>query len=358
MNSKLLAIGVATPPTGVSQERAAELAVALTGSEGTRSRAIRELYRRSGVERRGSVAVDASGESALFARANGNGRLGPSTQTRLEAYARHAGPLALEACRDCLERAGVDAGRVTHLVTVSCTGFEAPGVDIGLMRALGLASTTKRTNVGFMGCHGAINGIRVADAFVRADPRHVVLVCCVELCSVHFQYGSGEGIAVANALFADGAAACLIASEGVGDGAPAIRGTGSMVFPDSEREMGWRIGDHGFEMRLTSRVPELLRAHVGGWMDAWLGEHGLGRSDVRAWAVHPGGPRVIEAVREGLEIEADIGAESRRVLRECGNMSSATVLFIVRAMLEGGAGTPLVAMAFGPGLTGEAAVIG
>jgi prepilin-type processing-associated H-X9-DG protein len=300
-------------------------------------------------------------------------------------FAAEAGPLALRASSAALAAAAVDPAAITHLVTVCCTGFQAPGFDLELIQALPLAADVARTQVGFMGCHGALNGLRVAHAFAQADAGARVLLCALELCSLHQQLGWHPERVVANALFADGAAATVLAADGTpaaGAGAGAESGaeagagagpeqgqlqvsppwrllaSGSTVLPDSADAMAWTIGDHGFEMGLSPRVPALIAARLAPWLDGWLAAQGLDRAAIGSWALHPGGPRLLESVRECLDLPASAIEPSTAVLRECGNMSSATILFILDRLRLAGAPLPCVALAFGPGLCVEAALLG
>jgi predicted naringenin-chalcone synthase len=251
----------------------------------------------------------------------------------------------------------VDPGSLTHLVTVSCTGFHAPGVDIELMKELKLRPTIERTHVGFMGCHGALNGLRVAGAFTRGMAGARVLLCAVELCGLHYHYRWSPKKMVSNALFADGAAAVVGVAPSAAP-ADAWRATASAacLFPDTEYAMTWSIGDHGFEMTLSTRVPDLLARNVRPWLAAWLAECGLRLSDVASWAIHPGGPRVLSAVEEALDLPPDATAVSQEVLAECGNMSSPTMLFVLQRLRARRAPLPCVALGFGPGLATEAAL--
>ena len=173
----------------------------------------------------------------------------------MDRYHREALPLATEACRKALAESGLAPAEITHLVTVSCTGFAAPGVDVGLIKGLGLRPTTVRTNVGFMGCHGAINGLRAAAGYTGSDPKARVLLCCVELSSLHYYYGWNPKRMVGNALFADGAAA-VVGTPADGGGRLDGGGHGSCLFPDSEHAMSWHVGDHGFDMTLSAKVPQ------------------------------------------------------------------------------------------------------
>jgi predicted naringenin-chalcone synthase len=279
----------------------------------------------------------------------------------MQQYERRAGPLALEAARAALDDAQFDAERITHLITVTCTGFSAPGFDLAWVDELPLRRTVQRTQVGFMGCHGALNALRVARAICHADPEAAVLLCAAELCSLHFQYSSHPQAIVSNALFGDGAAAAVISSA-PGTATASTDGwrlaaSGSLVVPNTSDFMSWRIGDHGYEMRLSPRVPEAITQRLGPWLDSWLSEHGLKRSDVGSWAIHPGGPRILQACGAALALSPAALEPSTTVLSTLGNMSSPTVLFILRELRRRAAQLPAVMLAFGPGLTIEAALV-
>ena len=206
-----------------------------------------------------------------------------------------------------------------------------------------------------MGCHGALNGLRVAGAFATADPTARVLLCAVELCSLHYYYGSAADKLLANAIFADGAAAVAGSST---PGGWSLRSSGSCLIPDSKPDMAWTVGDHGFEMTLSRRVPGLIARHLKPWLETWLGDNGLSLADVKSWAVHPGGPKIISAVEESLVLPPEALAVSRGVLAEYGNMSSPTILFVLDRLRKQHAPRPCVALGFGPGLVAEAALFG
>jgi len=351
----LLAIGTATPPGSLDQADAAAHARRVhdarqptQDTESKADRTIDALYRRAGVRTRPSILVDERGGLPFYPP---DGDTGPTTAARNALYAAHAGPLAAEAASHALREADTRQGSITHVVTASCTGFDAPGPDQHLIHTLGLDPAVRRTHVGFMGCHAAINALAVAAAYAAADPAARVLVCCGELCTLHFAYRADPERLVANALFADGAAAAVVAAS---DDAPIqIARTASTLIPGTADLMAWTIGDHGFEMRLSPKVPDLLARHVPAWTRAWLAGAGLTPADVPSWAIHPGGPRVLSSVRDSLGLAPDADRVSRDVLAEHGNLSSATVLFIIDRMIRAGADLPLAAMAFGPGLAGE-----
>ncbi|MGD2123812.1 MAG: type III polyketide synthase, partial [Gemmatimonadota bacterium] len=294
----------------------------------------------------------------LFERVRFEADRGPSTKARMERFEADAPGLAKGAALAALEDAGLGANEVTHLVTVSCTGFFAPGLDTALVDLLGLSPTVERTHVGFMGCHGSLNGLRVASALGGADPTARVLVSSVELCTLHMSYEWDPDTLVANSLFGDGSAAVV----GLGgepsslDGPWHLAASGTCRLPDSADAMSWRIGDHGFRMTLSASVPDIIETHLRGWMEAWLGEQGLGLTDVATWAVHPGGPRILNSVAAALDLPPGENAVSREVLASFGNMSSATILFILDRLRKKDAPRPCVALAFGPGLVAEAAL--
>ncbi|HKK94629.1 MAG TPA: type III polyketide synthase [Longimicrobiales bacterium] len=361
MSLSIRTIATALPPRVALQDEAAELAPRFCGEHDRRqARMLRLLYRKSGVRKRHTVAVRGDHgpleeRIPYYPLATGPDDLGPTTSDRMGWYGEESRPLAEEAARAALDASGVEPDEITHLVTVSCTGFDSPGVDAHLIETLGLDRGVGRTHVGFMGCHGALNGLRVASAYA-ADPSARVLLCAVELCSLHFAYGWDEEMLVANTLFADGAAALVGGGDGAGD-AWRVAASGSFFMPDSQDAMTWTIGDHGFRMTLSAQVPELIHTNLRGWLTGWLAAQGLGLDDVGSWAVHPGGPRIIDAVEDALELDDDALAISRETLREHGNMSSPTVLFIVERMMREKAPRPCVALAFGPGLVVEAALL-
>jgi predicted naringenin-chalcone synthase len=362
MGMDIAGIGLALPPHHISQTEAANISSRCCCNGEDQRRRLIDLYRRSGVKRRHSVLLTHSDgpveQRQSFLRRSVNGSdYGPSTQERMRHYEIHAAPLAIEAVRAALADAQTEAGSVTHLVTVSCTGFSAPGFDLALVRELRLNPNVARTHVGFMGCHGALNGLRVARAFVDADHSARVLLCAVELCSLHHASGWNLERVIANSLFADGAAAVVgQAARSYGSTFWRLVASGSTVIPESDDAMSWRVSNHGFEMTLSRRVPELIRRHIAGWLHGWLEQHGYSIRRIRSWAIHPGGPRILDACRDALELKEDQLDDSRAVLEDCGNMSSPTVLFILDRLRRQHGGLPSVALGFGPGMAVEAAL--
>jgi predicted naringenin-chalcone synthase len=365
MSFTLLGIGTSLPDHAIAQRDAATLAASFANATPGRERALEALYRKSGIRTRGSVLLDDPGGEGyaqeFFPPAETTGEGGPSTGERMARYALEAGRLAVEAARRAVAASGIDPAAVTHLVTCSCTGFASPGVDFEVIEEIGLSPAVARTHVGFMGCHGAFNALRVADALAATAADAIVLVVCVELCSLHFQYGDHDDHVVANSLFADGAAAavCRTAAPQRPSAVQPWRlaHQASRILPGSQREMGWLIGDHGFEMSLSARVPDLIAAHLPPAVTGLLTAAGVAPEAVATWAVHPGGPRILSAVEAALALPPAALAASRGVLADHGNMSSATILFVLERLRAADAAGPCVALAFGPGLSVEMAVL-
>ncbi len=359
MTPTILGIGTQVPEHQMSQPDALRMTQEICCDNERERRLASILFRRSGVENRHTVVPHPIAyEWARTQTADGTIVRGPSTGERMQMYAEFAPPLGAAAARRALADARIDPQSITHLVTVSCTGFDAPGIDINLYGALGLRPTVERVHVGYMGCHGAMNGLRVARGLLAAEPQGRVLLVACELCSLHYRFHwDDEGI-IGNALFADGAAALVLgAPPPASDRGPSlswhITSGGSCLLPESQDSMSWRVGDAGFEMRLTSDVPERIETHLRDWLAGWLDRHGAGLSDVDHWIVHPGGPRILDAVETALGLPAEATQLSREILRTCGNMSSPTVLFVLERLIRASASGRCVMLGFGPGLMAE-----
>ncbi len=288
---------------------------------------------------------------------------GPTTAARMQRYAVEAPLLALTAARRALAAANTSPDAITHLITVSCTGFSAPGLDADLINRLSLSPQVSRQHIGFMGCHAAFNALAAARAAVLADPDALVLVCCVELCSLHFAYGWAPEKLVANALFGDGAAAAILGQPSP-DAAPSedtaawqLRATASMLLPDSLNAMTWHIGNHGFEMTLSPDLPAIVEARLRPWCEQWLATQGLAINDIKHWAIHPGGPKILSSAAAALRIPDSELRHSRAILASHGNMSSTTIIFVLQQIAQHPPQGPTLALGFGPGLMMEAMLL-
>jgi alpha-pyrone synthase len=265
----------------------------------------------------------------------------PSTSARMELFDRHALPLALGAAREAI--VGLRPQDVTHLVVTSCTGLSAPGLDLQLQQALGLRSSLERTMIGFMGCYAAINGLKAAWHIVRSVPTARVLVVNLELCTLHLHENVDMEGLLGFMQFADGCAASLVSANPAG---LEFKRFHCDVLPEAAELITWRVADRGFAMELAPSLPKVLGDNITGLL-RWLDE------PVDLWAVHPGGRAILDAVESALKLAPEALKPSREVLRNYGNMSSATVMFVLKAMLEDRKAGNGLAMAFGPGLTLE-----
>ncbi|MCA9144443.1 MAG: type III polyketide synthase [Planctomycetaceae bacterium] len=358
MSISIIGLGTALPEHTMSLDDAVAMSTELICRDEREIRLLRTMYRKARVATRRTCVPHAIAYEWIERGSPPSSSPGPTTQERMALFAEHARPLATDASSRALDHAGISGADITHLITVSCTGFDAPGVDIHLFDQLGLPNTTQRLHIGFMGCHGAINGLRAARGLVAADPKAKILLCAVELCSLHFKFQWDPERMLGNALFADGAAALVLGNNETTDEVIyKVRDTGSCLLEDSRDAITWNIGDAGFDMSLSNRVPDLISEQLKPWLTAWLAARGHTIESVALWAVHPGGPRILNAVEESLGLHSDALSTSRAILNDYGNMSSPTVLFVLQRFLEQKVTGPCVLLGFGPGLMAEVALL-
>ncbi|MBB5059429.1 putative naringenin-chalcone synthase [Granulicella aggregans] len=273
-------------------------------------------------------------------------RLGsfPNTARRMGLFEQSA-PVLMRKAVDRLELNEAERAGITHVLVTCCTGLYAPGLDFEIVEHLGLSPGVERTVIGFMGCYAAINALKLARHIVRSEPDAGVLMLNLELCTLHFQETQELEQVLSFLVFADGAAASLISARAQGLALDSFK---AVMVPDTRGLITWKIGGLGFDMLLSGQVPaELGRALHGGELMAE-------RDDIDLWAVHPGGRSVLDAVESALELPPDALAASREVLSRFGNMSSATIMFVLqRIMQDARPGQRGCAMSFGPGLTAE-----
>jgi alpha-pyrone synthase len=316
-----------------------------------RSRLVFErMVSRSGIRRRWSCLAPASAGCNASVDADGFYTLGsfPSTAARMRRYEKDAPALAAKA----VERLnlGDTSEAITHLIVTSCTGLSAPGIDLEVMRRCNLKPTIERTVVGFMGCNAAINALKLARHIVRSAPEARVLVVSVELCTLHLKESDDIEQLLTFLLFADGCAAALISAEPSGF---ALERFHAELVTDAADQITWTIRDCGFDMVLSGHVPTTIGAALRSGADRVLS--GASADSIKLWAIHPGGRTVLDAVESAFDLQPSALATSRAILRDYGNMSSPTILFVLAAMMQEKvpAGARGCAMAFGPGLTAE-----
>ncbi len=361
--SYITAIGTATPSHRFSQERIAGFMTKAMQLKKDDERKLKTIFNASGIEFRHSVLEDyGKSKDFEFYADNDDFEPFPTTEKRLRFFRKNALTLSLESMNDLASSyPSFKLSEVTHLIVVCCTGMYAPGLDIDLVNALHLPTTVQRTAINFMGCHAAFNALKIADAFCTSDRRAKVLIVCTELCSLHFQRAATEDNLIANALFADGSATLLIESESDSLLKLELEDFHSDLAVEGSSDMAWTIGDMGFEMKLSMYVPDLIKKGIGNLTRSLLQKISVDFSDVHHFAIHPGGRRILEAIEDELQISKEKNDAAYLVLRNYGNMSSPTVLFVLKELVKklngSNRGERVLSFAFGPGLTLESMVL-
>lgn len=331
----------------------------LTDDRATRS-IIHRIYSQSGIEKRHTVVNDfnANGDPRLFFQQDGT-LSAPSTGKRNDLYAQHAKKLFVDVARSLLEESSsFKASDITHLITVSCTGFFAPGPGYEIVKQLSLSPSTQRFHLGFMGCYAAFPALKMAQSFCESQEDAVVMIICLELCSLHFQKSQETDSLISASVFADGGAGVIVSGQKPTREHPfyQIDRFATSIIEHSEQDMAWTIGDTGFDMVLSTYVPEIIESNLRDSLKPLLESYQTEPGQIAHWAIHPGGRAILDKVEQNLGIRPEQLASSRAILSDYGNMSSATILFVLKHLLE----RPMqekservLGMAFGPGLTIE-----
>jgi predicted naringenin-chalcone synthase len=327
------------------------------GVEKEAGRKLRFLYQQCGILTRYSVIPDYSRApgSWKFYPPSENLEPFPSLEQRMHWYREHAAPLSMEAIERCLEGKG-KASEITHLITVSCTGISAPGLDLELVEALKLSPTVFRTSVNFMGCYAAVHALKLAHALADSTPGSRILVVCTELCTLHFQQEPTVDNLLSSLLFADGSAAALIVPDGEAEKGLRLKYFYSEILFRGKKEMTWDLSSTGFRMGLSNDVTDLIGADIACLVEHALEKSGVGRQAISHWCVHPGGKKILDAIHRSLSFSNGHLDPSYAILRQYGNMSSPTILFVLQYILERlsyDEPNCIFGAAFGPGLTME-----
>lgn len=357
--SFITSIGTSVPGYCFSQSTIGEFMVRAMQPNKEGSRKLRTIFRASGIETRYSVLEDYGKvkDYTFFENTPGLDPF-PSTEKRIQKYREEALSLSLQAIDNCLNtQKEFSLLSITHLITVSCTGMYAPGLDIDIVKALGLSLNTQRTCINFMGCYAAFNAIKIADTICVASPKSKVLIVCTEMCSLHFQKEPTDDNFLANAIFADGSAALLVeSSPSPGWNLSPVAFHNALAFTD-DTHMAWSIGNLGFEMKLSAYVPDVIQKGIKSLTVEMLNRIEKKINEIKYFAIHPGGKKILEVIESELEISKEQNQPAYKVLNDFGNMSSPTVLFVLDHILKNV--TPVddqshvLSFAFGPGLTLE-----
>ncbi len=359
--SKIISIGTALPPYKHQQCNILQFMLDVYNVSLSDKRKIELLYDHCGIESRYSVIPDYSlpvGERVFYPRSNDLEPF-PTLEKRMDCYHVHALPLSIRAIEGCMDH-HIDKSDITHLVTVSCTGMSAPGIDIQIMQEMQLGRSIYRTSVNFMGCYAAIHALKMADAICTADSSAKVMIVCTELCTLHFQKEFNMNNMVAALLFSDGAAAVLVAGNDHREKGLHISGFYSEVDLEGKPDMAWNISEKGFLMTLSAYIPQLIQSGIESLLQRTLDTHGIKKKDITHWAIHPGGKKILQTVQQELQLQEDDLKCSFEVLRRYGNMSSPTILFVLREImqqLKWNQKEKIFTSAFGPGLTLETAIL-
>lgn len=357
--SKILSIGTAVPAFKHEQSDILDFMQRVYALSDDEQRKLKFLYRQGGIDTRYSVIPDYSLPASewTFYSPTENLEPFPKLEKRMQWYQQYAAQLSLNAVNKCLENYADQP--ITHLITVSCTGMSAPGLDLELLDLLNLPATTFRTSVNFMGCYAAIHALKIADAFCTADKKATVLIVCTELCTLHFQKEHSVDNMTSSMLFADGAAAVLVTGDYEQEGF-SIDNFYSLVSVKGKKDMAWELSSKGFLMTLSSYVAEMIEEDFTLLVQDALSAANLNKEDITKWCIHPGGKKILEAVHKSLGFTNGQLDPCYEILRDYGNMSSPTVLFVLEKIMKAlhkKEKNTIFGAAFGPGLTMETFIL-
>lgn len=355
--AKIISISTAVPQYKHRQDDILHFMERAYGIGDNDKRKLRYLYKQGGIDTRYSVIPDYTLPMNDWQFFPHDEMLEPfpTLNERMERFQKEALPLSLKAAEECVN-GKIDKSELTHIITVSCTGMSAPGLEMQLTEAMGLPISINRVGINFMGCYAAIHALKQANDIITADKKAKVLIVCTELCTLHFQKTFADEFISAPLLFADGSAAVLVVNDEDRNRGIKLDSFYSEVLQQGKNSMLWNLSNTGFVMTLAADVPDLFREHIAGFRDRALSKAVKENDFIKYWCIHPGGKRILEVIADSLKLDKDDLCPSYEVLRDYGNMSSPTVLFVLknmwdRVLQDKGAG--IFGAAFGPGLTIE-----
>lgn len=355
--SKIISIGTALPPYAHRQEDILQFMQKIYAMNETDKRKLKFLYHQSAIDKRYSVIPDYCQPATAwkFYPPTENLEPFPNLELRMQWYAKHAAPLSVNAIRTCIKHK-IQAAEITHLITVSCTGMSAPGLDLQIIDQMDLPKNIFRTSINFMGCYAAIHAMKLAEAICTGDPDAKIIIVCTELCTLHFQREATMDNIASSLLFGDGSAALLVVNNGYAHAGIKLQGFYSEIIPKGKKDMAWELSSSGFLMTLSGYIPDMIEEDFELLVSRALQKQNLEIDEITHWCIHPGGKKILEAVHKSLHFTNGNLNESYAVLKEYGNMSSPTILFVLERILhtlDVKKQNTIFGAAFGPGLTME-----
>ena len=359
--SKIISIGTALPSYRHHQEEILHFMQHIYAMNEVDKRKLKFLYHQSSIDTRYSVIRDYSRpiHEWKFYPHSENLEPFPSLELRMAWYNKYAAPLSVDAIRRSME-GHISANEITHLITVSCTGMSAPGLDLQVMDLMDLPRNIFRTSVNFMGCYAAVHALKIADTICKTDTKAKVIIVCTELCTLHFQKEATPDNIASSLLFSDGSAALLVTADDFkGDGVR-LDGFYAEVLTKGKSDMAWELSSSGFLMTLSGYVPDLIEEDFEALTIRALQHYNIRKDEISSWCIHPGGKRILEAIQKSLSLEREALNCSYDVLKQFGNMSSPTILFVLKEIMQQLSSSAskqdknlILGAAFGPGLTME-----
>jgi predicted naringenin-chalcone synthase len=360
--SRIISIGTAVPQYGTKQSSILDFMVSAYDDEQV-TRKLGLLFNHSGIESRYSSLPDFNNTNIKEPFFNGhNGD--PTVEERLNVYKEEALTLAAAAIQDSFQKiaSSVSEFGITHLITVTCTGIYAPGLDAELISYLNLSNEIFHTGINFMGCNAAFHALKISDMITKTDENAMVLIVCAELCTLHFKPKNNHDNLLSNTIFGDGAAALIVTSDVYAKqhhhSGLDINGFYAIILDKGKDLMGWNINPVNFEMILDSRVPEFIGEEIDEIILKASNKLQIKPEAIDNWAIHPGGKKILDTIKRQLKMKDDDLYHSYKVLNDYGNMSSPTILFVLNEILKSELKTDetIFSIGFGPGISIETAL--
>lgn len=351
--ANIISIGTAVPAYRHQQSDILQFMQQAYQLDGAEARKLGFLYRQSEINTRYSVLEDFGLPKEAWNFLSSNTQ-SPSVGNRMALFDQYAASLSIQAIHNAIKD-NIEPEQITHLITVSCTGISAPGLDLQIAEALELRSSVFRTSVNFMGCYAAIHALKIGKMICDTDRDAQVVIVCTELCTLHFQNEYSADNAASSLLFGDGSAAVLLSGNTHKTGSLQLSSFYSEVAYRGKNEMSWQVSDKGFLMKLSTYVPHLIQEDIAHLVQQALNKSQLSPNDITHWCMHPGGKKILEVIQSALHLSPTDMSCSKKVLSNYGNMSSPTILFVLKEIIDNLNSEPAVVfgVAFGPGLTME-----